>query len=234
MKKKKQQPLIAVCMPTRGTLFTATLSSLLRECTPFPHAWFMTTDLPIPDCRNRLVEDALDSGIEFTHLLLIDDDNILPVGGLQAMLDMDKEIVILDYPSHYGGKAAKRGNTAYDNWKQGESTEGKEILWAGLGCTLVKTEIFKKLKRPYFRSGGQFFDTLRNGRKVLYGIRQSSGGEDYEFFTDCRNAGFKIHAVPGMTAGHAKIMRHIGVLQEGKYALQHDIDTVWTVEQPLK
>ena len=229
------KPLLAVLIPTRGLLFTKTIASLDRELVAIPNAKFYTTDLPIPDCRNYLVEQALDSGVPFTHLLMVDDDVIIPEGGVQAMLDADQDIALIDYPSHWtSAEGRNKGNVAYDNWQPGDPTDGKEILWAGLGCTLVKVEVFSKLKRPYFRKGGQMFDRLRNGKKVLYGIAGGDGGEDYEFYTDCRDAGYVIHRIDGMTAGHAKVMRHVGVIEQGKYVKQHDIVIEDTIKEPIK
>lgn len=226
---------IAVLIPTRGLLFTEMMSALDRELSQYRHTRYYTVDLPIPDCRNALVQKAQDSGLPFTHYLMVDDDVILPKGGLKAMLDMDKDIVLIDYPSHWMSAEGKnKGNVAYKNWLPGEPTEGKEILWAGLGCTLVKAELFEKLEKPYFRRGGQMFDRLRNGRKVLYGIAGGDGGEDYEFYQDCLSKGYVIHQVHGMTAGHAKVMRHVGVVEQGKYVKCHEIKIENVIEEPLK
>lgn len=235
MAEIRMKPLIAVLIPTRGLVFTKTIAALDSEMFKHPHVRFYTTDLPIPDCRNELVQRALDSGIEFTHLLMVDDDVIIPPGGVQAMLDMDEDVVVIDYPSHWTHEKGKnKGNVAYDNWQPGDDTEGKEIVWAGLGCTLVKTSVFDKLKRPYFRRGGQLFDRLRNGKKVLYGIAGGDGGEDFEFYTDLREAGFVIHQVKDMVAGHAKVMRHVGVVEQGKYIKQHEIVIEQSIEEPIK
>lgn len=223
------EPIVAVLIPTRGTLFSLTAAALDRELGRYKHVKYYTVDLPIPDCRNALIKQAQDSGLPFTHYLMVDDDVIIPQGGLDAMFALDTEVAIIDYPTHWMGKHANEGNIAYD------STNKDEILWAGLGCTLVKTGVFEKLERPYFRSGGAFYDQLRNGKKVLYGARvNSAGGEDYEFFTDCRTLGYKVVAVPGMVAGHAKIMRHIGVMEQDKYVKQHDIFIADTIERPNK
>lgn len=222
-------PVIAVLIPTRGTLFTQTVSALDRELAKYPHVRFYTTDLPIPDCRNALVQKAIDSGIAFTHYLMVDDDVIMPQGGLDAMLEVDEDIVVIDYPTHWmGGEAKHTGNVAYTDDSR------KEISWAGLGCTLVTKKVIDSLDKPYFVSGGQYFDTIRGGKKVLYGKRLSHGGEDVEFFFALKEKGFDIHKVDGMIAGHAKILRHIGVVEQGKYAKQHDIHVADKIDRPFK
>lgn len=223
---------LAVLIPTRGTLFTATAVALLRELKPYDYELFFTVDLPIPDCRNYLAEQALKT--DATHLLWIDDDVVLPVGGLKAMLSLDQPVVLIDYPTHWLGKGAKTGNIAYDGWLPGKPTDNLPILWGGLGCTLVKREVFDRLEKPYFRRGGQMFDILPNGKKVLYGVSQGGGGEDYEFYYDCRQTGIPIVQVRGMVAGHAKVMRHVGIIESGKYQKQHDIRISDEIERPIK
>lgn len=203
---------------------------MLRQLVTYDHVFFFTDNLPIPDCRNKLVEDALDSNLNFTHLLMVDDDVILPSGAVDAMFEMDKKIVLVDYPSHYMGANKNMGNVAY------ESDKRKEILWGGLGCTLVKREVFDKLKRPYFRRGGDIFDVVgKDKKKVFYKKSEGNhGGEDYEFFKDCRNAGMIIHQVEGMVCGHAKVMKHVGVVQPDKYISCHDIKIEDKIDRPWK
>lgn len=233
-KAKDSAPYVAVLVPTRGLLFTDTVMALLRELGGMRHAFFFTKDLPIPDCRNALVKSARACGVAFTHYLMIDDDVIMPDGAMQAMLDLKKPIVLIDYPTHAMGIGANRGNIAYTVWKKGDKPEGKTIAWGGLGCTLVEAQIFNKLTYPYFRKGGQYFDRDKEGKMVLYGKGDTDGGEDYEFYVDCKEAGYEISQVHGMVCGHAKVMKHIGVVEHGKYVKQHDIIIANAIEEPFK
>jgi hypothetical protein len=228
------KPFIAVLIPTRGLIFTKTMLALQRELAPYDHAYFMTTDLPLPDCRNKLVEAAIGSKLPFTHYLMVDDDNIVPVGGLQAMLASGLDVAVIDYPTHWGGKAQNTGTAVYDEWKEGDKVEGKKMLWAGLGCTLTKASVFDSLKKPFFRKGGQIFDRDKNGKIVLYGIGGGDGGEDYEFFFDCRAKGLTVDVVHGFIAGHAKVIKQVGVITSGKYVHQHEITINDQVDRPLK
>lgn len=226
------KPKIAVLIPTRGTLFTAAIHAVIREIAGYDNKIFFTTNLPIPDCRNDLLKRAKKIG-GFTHYLMVDDDVIMPEGGLQAMLDLKKPVTLIDYPTHWTGKHAGMGNVAYVQWKEGEPLRG-EIMWAGLGCTLVEASVFDQFGEDPFRTGGQFFDVLPNGKKILYGVRQGSGGEDFEFYTDLREKGIEIAQVEGISCGHAKVLRHIGVIEEGKYAKQHDIHVSEGITRPHK
>jgi hypothetical protein len=226
------KPLIAVCMPTRGLVFTKTLEGLLSNVGEYDHFWSVCDDLPLPESRNKVVEEALTK--KPTHLLLIDDDVVMLEGTLTEMLKSKKPVVIVDYPTHWMGKGEGTGMAVYDQWKEGDSLEGKKMLWAGLGCVLVGASVFEKLPKPYFRKGGQLFDRDKNGKVTLYGIAGGDGGEDYEFFHDLRENGIEYQMLHIVTAGHAKVMKHVGVVSPGKYVKQHDIHVAYEVVRPLK
>lgn len=223
-------PVVALMIPTRGTIFTKAIMAALREVSAYDYAVFTTTDLPIPDCRNALVEQAEQSGIPFTHYLMIDDDVVIPQDGLAKMLALDAEVVLIDYPTHWmSDEGRNTGNIAYSD------DQKTEVLWGGLGCTLVKAEVFSKLEKPYFIPGGRRFNLLKGGKKQLMERRDyAEGGEDFEFYDACRKLGYKLRQVEGLVAGHAKIMHHVGVLEKGKYIKQHDVHIADVIERPLK
>lgn len=228
------KPLLAVLIPTRGFIFTKTMMALIRELSAFDHAYFFTYDIPLPDSRNALVQSAVDSKIPFTHYLMIDDDIVLPELGIKDMLILDKPIVLIDYPSHWMGKGANTGTAVYDEWLEGDPVEGRPVLFGGLGCSLIKKEVIEALEQPYFRKGGKQFDRDKKGKIHLYGVGSGDGGEDFEFYQDCKAKGFEITMVHGKVCGHAKVMKHIGVITPGKYVTQHDIIIANKIERPLK
>lgn len=66
---------------------------------------------------------------------------------------------------------------------------------AGMGCVLVSSEVFRRLKQPYFRyvneygSGGDF--TFKGG-----------ASEEMWFYSECRKAGIKTLIDPSVRCGH--------------------------------
>lgn len=231
-------PLIAVLVPTRGLIFTKVVEALMCELAPYEHSWCMTDNLPLPHSRNALVDWAQGSGLPFTHYLLVDDDTVIPQGGLKAMLESGNDVSVIDYPSHWGGKGANTGLAVYHDWLAGQPVEGKELFFAGLGCVLVTHEAMAVVTELNdgitFRKGGRKFDRDANGKVIEYDVGSGHGGEDYEFFQDCRKLGLKVAVMHGYVAGHAKVMRHIGVITPDKYVSQHDISINSVIERPLK
>lgn len=224
-------------MPTRGLIFTKTQQALEEELQANGQPVFIlrTDNEPIPQCRNTLADTALKIP-EWTHTLLIDDDVIIPENGLKAMIDLDTDIAFIDYPMHYDGdKWGKVGTATYDNWLPGEDYKDKPVAWAGLGCCLVKREVFEKLPKPLFKQLEVTFSRSDEGKITLNKDTNDfgGGGEDVYFMLEARKAGFEIKATD-LTAGHARLIRPVLALQEGKYKLQHKIQVNQFVERPFK
>jgi hypothetical protein len=107
--------------------------------------------------RNIIVEQALIH--ECTHVLFVDDDMAFKSDALYQLLAHDKDIITglylrRDYPHQPlafdfmddDGKCLYMYLNDNDNGL-------KPIVAAGLGFCLIKTEVFKKMEKPYFRLG---------------------------------------------------------------------------------
>ena len=228
---------IIALMPTRGTIFTKAEVALEQEMlanNQLPYI-LRTDNQPIPDCRNTLVESGLKTNA--THFLLVDDDVIIKEGGLKEMIEADADIAFIDYPMHYEGERfGNMGTATYDNWLPGDSTEGKPVVWAGLGCCLIKREVFVKLDTPWFEKMNKKLERDDNGKLDLKGTEidlSAGGGEDVYFFMNAREKGLSIKQVPG-SCGHARFARIVGSFQEDKYSTQHKIIVNNNVEKPYK
>lgn len=142
---------------------------------------------------NRLVQIAQSEG--FTHFMSIDNDMVFPSSGILRLLDADKDIVGANYNQRTTGLS---GNELISTVKFADDF-GKLITkpipkqlfkcWSlGLGFTLIKTSVFKKLKKPYFRD----FESPEGEHHT----------EDVEFFAKCQEAGFNVWCNPTIEVGH--------------------------------
>lgn len=225
-------------MPTRGLVFTKVEVALEDELLKNGQIPFIlrTDNLPLPDCRNKLAETAL-SIEDWTHTLLVDDDVIIPDGGLKAMIDADSDIAFIDYPMHYtGDKWGNMGTATYDDWLPGEDPKGKPVAWAGLGCALVTREVFEKMSKPYFKITQHTFTRDNNGHITLNddNVQLGGGGEDTYFFIQAKKLGFKITPIFELQAGHARLKRAVLATQEGKYQMQHEIAVNGLIDKQYK
>lgn len=182
--------MIAVVLPTRGLVFTEVENALeqVRFFCGKNVVFLRSVDLPIPRGHNELVEKALMLN-DLTHILFIEEDTVMPIDGFFEMVKANVDIAFIDY--------------AINGWACAAKTEDGEILWCGLGCTLVKVDVFKKLEKPYFRVDKSL---ILNDQDYFEwkDLPNKYGGHDIWFFSQAREAGFKITQVPG-ECKHMKI-----------------------------
>ena len=140
--------------------------------------WFLSHDKPIPDAHEYVAAEAMESDAE--ALLFVEEDVVLPPGALVAMmrlLDGGAAIAAVDYPVGDREQGCLTVNAA------------SEIIWVGLGATLVSRGVLEALSRPWFTT------------------TRGYGGQDIDFCQRVLAQGMVIRAVPGMVAGHAEVER---------------------------
>lgn len=178
---------IGVVLATRGFVFTEVMQALLGELEGYEYQIHMSHNLPIPDCQNVLVEEALADGCDY--VLFVEEDVVIPEGAIDDMMMEKGDIVAIDY-----GVNEWSCITKYND----------EILWCGLGCTLIKREVFEALERPYFRSDKALVLNDWPQIKWIDAGAQAYGGQDIYFCMQARGKGFKIKQVFG-EARHLKL-----------------------------
>lgn len=227
---KLQQNELIILMPTRGFVLTEVITALEEETARLRLVpiTLRTFDLPLPISRNFLIETALKLK-DWKYALLVDDDVILPKGGIQELLNLNADIAVMDYPLHGKVDGKTPGTIVRD--------KDKSIAFAGLGATLVKREVFEKMPQPWFvltqyrtnRSKDGyigFFASQRDGNP------QISAGEDTHFYLNARKLNFKIKESK-LIATHCRIEQVIPHLHTARYQSQHKIVKVNKVEREL-
>jgi len=165
-----------------------------------------STKSPIDRARNYLVSEALKH--DATHIWFIDTDQVIPKGTLEALLDMDGDIVsplyfekgIPYWPCfRIWDKNGNYRRTNHIKWN-----DYMEIDGVGMGCSLIKAKVFKKVRKPWFKW------VVKGGESVL--------GEDLYFCKKAKNAGFKILLNTHFVVGH-----HGGLVTEREYFAYKDL-----------
>lgn len=129
---------IAVVLPSRGLIFSETADELLQNLEGYDYEIFFAHGLSIPECFERPLTEALKG--DFSHIFFCEDDQILPDDILDSMIITDVPVATCEYP------VSKDGQGVIFRTKEGV------VLFCGTGCTLVKREVFDKIKAPYFRT----------------------------------------------------------------------------------
>lgn len=166
------------------------------------------------DCansRNRIADEAM--AINADYVLMVDSDNTLPSDALKLMLENPVDVCIGSYAhrttdgSYHGNtnvcRLYKLDGTEYFNFPLESEYTAKEIdqmiaegcskvriHGGGLGCALIKTDVFKKIGFPYFK-WVQYEDEHRG---VL--------GEDLFFACKCKEKGIPVYTDVRVKCGH--------------------------------
>lgn len=174
--------MLGVILPSRGLIFAEVIDSVLKNLRGLDYRLYTSWNLTIPDCVNTLVEQALQENM--THFLFIEEDTVMPEHGFRNLFRTDADIACIDY-----------GVAGYSCITRDSNTN--EILWCGLGSTLVKRKVFDTLEKPYFRSDVQLLLNNYPKEEWIPASRDAYGGHDIYFCVKARKAGFQIVQVPG-------------------------------------
>jgi hypothetical protein len=150
---------LAICIPTRDTLHSAHALSL-AEMVKFntmndidTHV-FMDASTILLTQRERLASAAIDLGAEY--MLWLDSDMVFPSTTAVRLLAHNEPVVAANYVR----RQLPAKGVAYQqigDWENPLSFDIEddlvEIEGIGMGCILMKTEIFAKLRKPWFEFG---------------------------------------------------------------------------------
>ena len=171
------------------------------------------------DCataRNRIAQQTLDEGADY--VLMVDNDVTLPGDVLVNMLD-DPVDVCLGYYAHRDNDNIYKGRTSvcrlkdhngvpfYNYPLESEYTAAEmremrergeykvQIHGGGMGCALIKADIFRKLEYPWY----DWVNYKDDNRGML--------SEDLYFCEMCKRNGIPIYTDTRAGCGH--LLRHV-------------------------
>jgi len=177
--------MINVVIPTRGLINVDTLNSVRANGVDMNNIYMGRGDLP--DIQNTLTRKALAGGP--AYIWFVEDDMIIPEHTLEHMMKLTRSIVAVDYP--------------LDNGNSTIVTHNDEIMWCGLGCTLVNATVLNKIGHPYFSTDHSWLihEPFRLEKKPY---PNKYGGHDINFCLDAREIGYNITKLEGVQAGHMR------------------------------
>lgn len=162
--------------------------------------------------RNRIAADALNA--RYDYVLMVDNDISLPQDALKCLLEHDADVALGWYLNRYA-RGESRYTTLYKlggGWHMYEASElaalrdagqyAIDVKGGGLGCALIRTEVFERLEFPWFEWKDLGYEDCF--AVDVYGCadRFQSGGEDIEFCNACRYEGIRITADTRVACGH--------------------------------
>ena len=155
----------------------------------------------IDRARNKMVEEAIRRDADY--LLFIDDDNIVPQDMLQKLIEKDKDVIVPVIPRR--GYNNEKTLVFDENHESLFPTEDQKIFSTGMGCCLIKREVFEPIFNETMGRPFQFRSVMNNGKLVEM-------TEDVSFCSEVNARGFEIWTTPDIIA------EHIG----GKFTLRYE------------
>ena len=177
---------LKIVCPTRGLIHSRTLQSLKDNDIDLNDLIIGSGDLP--HIQNELTREALKSAP--SHVLFIEDDMTFPHKFLERMLKTMGAIVAIEYPLDNGYSTVFRHN--------------EEIMWCGLGCTLVNAKVLREIGDPYFTSDHSYKLTEEPFTLEKIDTPNKYGGHDINFCMRARELGYEIKMLPGFEADHLR------------------------------
>ena len=171
------------------------------------------------DCataRNRIAQMALDK--ETDYVLMVDNDVVLPKDALLNLLESPVDVCLgyyahRDSDNHYRGRSCvcklydENGNKYFNYPLESEYTADElkelkdngqfrvQIHGGGMGCAFIKTDVFNRIKYPWY----DWVNYANEHRGML--------SEDLYFCEGCRKNSIPIYTDTRVNCGH--ILRHI-------------------------
>lgn len=161
----------------------------------------------VPQNLNALVDIAL--GDKHDYIFIVEDDSMFAPDSVLRLLAHDKDVVtglcLARFPPFnpyvYGG-LDEEGRIL---WRKVDNSETGliKVLATGMGGVLIKTEVFQKLKRPYFE---HYFDS-----------KEQEWGQDIVFQKKLIDAGIQVYCDLDVTIWHATHCSLAMLHEDGKW-----------------
>jgi hypothetical protein len=145
---------VAICIPVRDhvtAVFTHSLALLTKKCGESNQkiSLHMIMGSEVAMQRQQLADEAMET--KATHVLWLDSDMHFPSNVLQGLLSHNKDIIACNYSTRVKPHRPVAFKSENDLDARVHSGTGIEKIWAiGMGCMLVKREVFESMDRPYF------------------------------------------------------------------------------------
>ena len=162
---------VLICVPTFETIYPDTYKALWDMDKPEGTGFEFVRGYDCATARNKCVQKMLEG--PWTHLMMVDNDVTVPKDALANLLEHDVDAV-MGYYAHRGADNEYTGRTCacrltdengidYFNYPLESEYTGAElrdlrdagthlvrIHGGGMGCVLVKAEVFMRCAYPWF------------------------------------------------------------------------------------
>lgn len=186
---------LTIAIPTKGITDPAFAVALrLLDIPAEQYSVIYVEGADVAHARNLLAEKAMEVA---DYIFMVDDDILPPINAIAQLAKHEKDIITGLYfakqEPHFPQIFLKNEEVAnrYDAIQEYKKDSLIEVDSCGGGCLLIKSDVFRKIKKPYFQY-------------IPKGEDHPRKGEDFYFCEKVRDAGIKIFADTSV------ICKHIG------------------------
>ena len=187
---------IAVGIPCpTGVMTRETAVGLKRLAEPMfsQCAYYSPDGMEVGDARNEIVRNALADGADY--IFFIDYDVVPPPNALVRLRSLDVDIAAGVYhlkqiPSH-PLIFVEGWPGAFEDYDIGDLVK---VDGVGMGCTLIKTDVFRKIEEPWFKTVAGHTDDMRDVLPTMT--------EDIYFCRKAKDAGYEVIVDTGIQCAH--------------------------------
>jgi hypothetical protein len=182
---------VAICVPVRDYVtaaFSFSLAMLLKKCgeTDRKTSLHMVMGSEIASQRQQLATEALST--ECTHILWLDSDMRFPNITLEALLSHDKDIVACNYSTRVEPHMPVAFTSKQDmSERLGADVGLNRVAAVGMGCMLVKRNVFESMSLPYFGVEWNQDYTSLIGEDLYFANKADLAGYDIWIDSDLSN-----------------------------------------------
>ena len=200
--RKKNQKKVLIAVPMFDKADPEAFKTIYDMDKPCKCDFAYVRGYGVSKARNDIAQKAIND--DYDYVMMIDSDMSMPKDALTKMLEIDEDVVmgvcalrragntdnvITNIYHDDGGIDYDHEFTAEEITQLVESGQYKvKVHGGGAACCLIKTDVFRKLKYPYYKT-----------------VEYDSGAtlsEDLYFCEQCKHAGIPIYADARVMPGH--------------------------------
>ena len=178
-------------------MFSRTMESVFNNVKGFDNVeLYMAHGRPIPECFNEPLQKALDDKCDW--IWFVEEDMIIPPDTLKTMLSWNVPVVTVDYADRRTGIPLILRDIA------------ERVIFSGMGCMLIKAEVFKKMEQPYVRP--MVFHQVKEDNGDIrwepqFNVKFNGyGGQDLYLCWKIAQLGYEIYELKDVKIGHQMLM----------------------------
>jgi len=146
--RRKTEVKVLIGIPTASNIDGQTYLSIYKMDKPDGTDLQLFYGYDVAQVRNLMADYAIRNN--YTHILFVDSDIVLPTNALTQLLSHAAPIVSGVYRQRWEDRVVIEGGKGTRKIEMSDMVGTQEVTYCGFGCVLVETELLRKIGYPQF------------------------------------------------------------------------------------